>query len=286
MLKQLLGPLTVEQFLNDHFLRLPFARSAGAEHVAALGSWEVVLRLLADPTADVLVGREGVPWAGEHRDLPNQAGELLEAGYTIGIRHAERNDAGLRGLADEFEREFLGSVDVHLYCTPTGHPGFGWHYDAEEVFILQTQGTKEWLLRKNTVNPWPLVETIPRNMQYEREIMPVMTCTLAAGHWLYIPAGYWHRTQAGERSISISVGVSSPTGIDVLDFLRPLLRESLRWRQRLPAEGVAAIESAPATEECQARFQELGQDVAQLLSDPQIIERFWEQRRSRFQRSE
>src|SRR5204862_57834 len=131
-------------------------------------------------------------------------------------------------------------IDVHVYCAPGASPGFGWHYDAEDVFILQTVGSKEWWLRKNTVNPWPLVEALPADMRYPREIMPVLRCHLLAGDWLYIPAGYWHRTQAGEESISLSVGVLAATAVDVYDFLRREVLASLRWRKRLPVAGRAS----------------------------------------------
>src|SRR5947209_3055839 len=138
------------------------------------------------------------------------------------------------------DEHFLAPIDVHVYCTPAGQPGFGWHYDAEDVFVLQTAGRKEWSLRKNTVNPWPLAEALPADMRHEREIMPVLRCTLAAGDWLYIPAGYWHRTRAGEESVSLSVGVLSASALDVYDFLRRQLLSSLRWRQRLPPAGGAS----------------------------------------------
>jgi ribosomal protein L16 Arg81 hydroxylase len=77
-------------------------------------------------------------------------------------------------------------------------------------------------------------------MGHERELMPVPRCTLAAGDWLSIPAGYWHRTRALEESLSLSVGVLSATALDVYDALRRHLLSSLRWRQRLPAAGAAA----------------------------------------------
>src|SRR5262249_27039897 len=146
---------------------------------------------------------------------------LLAEGCTLGIRHAEKHDPGLARLAEGFRRDFASPVDVHLYCTPAGRPGFGWHYDAEDVFLLQTQGTKEWFLRKNTVNPWPLAEPPPADMRYRLELMPLLRVTLAAGDWVYIPCGYWHRTEAGsEESISLSVGVRSPSAVDVYDYLR------------------------------------------------------------------
>ncbi|MBX9681963.1 MAG: cupin domain-containing protein [Gemmataceae bacterium] len=111
-------------------------------------------------------------------------------------------------------------------------------------------------------------------MRYEREIMPLMRCTLAAGDWLYIPGGYWRRTQAAEvESISLSIGVLSPTGIDAFDFLRTKLLDSLQWRQRLPTAGEA---QAATDENLRQRFREifaaLAEDAAKTLSRDEFID--------------
>ena len=85
----------------------------------------------------------------------------------------------LKKLAAGFEDDFHAPANIHIYATPAGKYGFSWHYDAEEVFIMQTSGRKEYSLRKNTVHPWPLVETIPQDMGYSREIMPLMHVLLS-----------------------------------------------------------------------------------------------------------
>ena len=274
-LQQLLGDVPAASFLDQYYLKQPYARAGGCLDLTPLGGWAAVERLLAQPGADVLIGREGRQWDGPAPSSLAEARGLLAQGYSVGIRHAERHDLGLAGLADEFRRALHGPVDMHVYCTPAGQPGFGWHYDAEEVFLLQTHGSKEWWLRKNTVNPWPLVETIPPDLRYEREIMPLLRCTLREGDWLYVPSGYWHRSQAGEESISLSVGVTAATALDLYDFLRPRLLASLRWRQRLPPCGPAA---APREEDLAGNYQELfaglGQDLAVLLSREQTAEDF------------
>jgi ribosomal protein L16 Arg81 hydroxylase len=154
---------------------------------------------------------------------------------------------------------------------PGGAAGFGWHYDAEEVFVLQTEGTKHYRLRKNTVNPWPLVETLPDDMQFERESMPLLRCTLNAGDWLYIPTGYWHATQAESDSISLAVGVLAPAAIDALDLLRGQLRESLLWRQRLPTMGAASDLSPDKLRE---RYRDILRELAQDLSQKLVSEGF------------
>ncbi len=161
-------------------------------------------------------------------------------------------------------------MDVHLYSTPGESFGFGWHYDVEDVFILQLEGTKQYSLRKNTVNPWPVLENMPQDLRYERELMPMLQCELAAGDWLYIPHGYWHKADARSDSLSLAVGVMMPTALDFLDFARRRLVESIRWRQRLPM----LAEDDPQS---QAEFfAELGQELAALFSDPAFARQFWE----------
>lgn len=282
MLQRLLGNIAVAEFLRQHFHRLPFALAGGCRDFVGLADWPTTARMLQQPDLDVLIGRPEGRWPGTTIPTPDEARRLLAEGYTISIRHAEKHDAGIGEMAASFRRDFATPIDVQLFCTPANAPGFGWHYDPEDVFVLQTHGSKHWELRKNTVNPWPLIETIPQDMRYEREIMPLMRCTLAAGDWLYIPGGYWHRTQAAEvESISLSVGVLSPTGIDAFDFLRTKLLDSLQWRQRLPTAGDA---QAGTAEELRQRFREmfaaLAEDAAKALTRDEFIDSWIARQRS------
>ncbi|HQU43617.1 MAG TPA: cupin domain-containing protein [Pirellulales bacterium] len=200
---------------------------------------------------------------------------MFDDGYTVLVRHAERGHAEIAELAAGFERDFRAAVDVHIYCTPADQHGFGWHYDAEDVFILQTAGSKEYSLRKNTVNPWPLVEALPSDMRYEREIMPLSRCLLSAGDWLYLPHGYWHKAEAREASLSLAVGVMSPAALDVLDFLRQRLPDSVRWRQRLPVVGEASpLTAEELLEQHREMFAELGADLAEWLGNEQLVRGF------------
>ena len=92
-------------------------------------------------------------------------------------------------------------------------------------------------------------------------------CNLHPGDWLYVPGGHWHRTRAGEESVSLSVGVMPPTAVDVYDRLRRELLTDLRWRQRLPPAGEA---SGAAVDELVRRYREvlsdLGRDLAERLA--------------------
>jgi len=274
-LKTLLGERPANDFVREYYHRLPYSAAGLARSLCELGTWESLTAVLTHDEADVLVCRRNEQSAGPRPQTIAAARRLVDDGFTLLVRHAEKHDGRLASLAAAFERDFASPVNIHMYCTPGGQYGFGWHYDAEEVFIIQTTGRKEYSLRKNTVDPWPLEETLPADMHYEREIMPLMKCELAAGDWLYIPSGYWHMGQSRETAISLAIGVQPRTAVDVFDFLRPQLTQSLFWRQRLPVAGAAAERSDEALQTVyEELFVQLGDELKKLLADPRQAERF------------
>lgn len=278
-LQMLLGELTKRQFVEEYFHRLPFCLSEAGKPVCNFGTWEVMGDILVQNDVDVMVVRDGERYTGPSPSSMDQARELSEEGYTVLVRRAEKHHAGLADLAKSFSSDFAAAVNIHVYATPPGKYGFSWHYDAEDVFIMQTTGVKEYSLRKNTVNPWPLVETIPHDMRYERELTPLMRVLLKAGDWLYIPNGYWHRADARESeetAISLALGVMSPSAVDIFDYLRPQLLESLCWRQRLPVLGAArSVESREElVESYRPVFDQLADDLVKTLRDERFIADF------------
>jgi ribosomal protein L16 Arg81 hydroxylase len=279
------GDVPVSTFVGEYLHRLPFALTGSAHGMCEMGGWDALGTIVSAADADVMVLREGQPY-GELRPADVARARALSAqGYTIVVRHAERRHPGLAELARSFGETFGGPVDIQMLATPPGAAGFSWHYDAEDVFILQTAGEKDYGLRKNTVNPWPLEETLPADMQYERELMPLMRVSLKAGDLLYVPCGYWHKADAGnsrETAISLAVGVMSRTAMDVFDFLRRRLVDSLLWRQRLPIGGAAAASNRDELEGTYRElFARLGADIARTLNDPRLAAEYLDQATSR-----
>ncbi len=299
-LQTLLGDVPAAAFVAEYVHRQPFSRPGGAKGVCELGTWEVLGAILAgrgvglatcstkgasDPARadeevrntsppDVMVVRDGERVADRDPASEAEARALADDGCTILVRHAERHHAGLEELANGFARDFCADVNIHIYATPPGAHGFSWHYDAEDVFILQTAGAKEYSLRKNTVHPWPLEETIPADMRYPAEIMPLLRVLLQAGDWLYIPCGWWHKAQAAdakETAISLAIGVMSPAAISIYDALRPKLLESLLWRQRLPVAGEAADLSEDELRDAYREIlAQLADDLGKMLRDDRM----------------
>ena len=283
-IESLLGEIPKTKFVQEYFHRLPFSLAGAARSVCQLGSWEVLGEILGQDGVDVMVVRDGQQYAGTDPRTLEHAKTLSAEGYTILVRHAESHHEQLKKLAAGFEDDFHAPANIHSYATPAGKHGFSWHYDAEEVFIVQTTGRKEYSLRKNTVHPWPLVETIPQDMGYRREITPLMRVLLSAGDWLYIPCGYWHKAEAqesNETAISLALGVMSPSAMDVYDHLRPRLLGSLLWRQRLAAGGAAStLSSDELVSHYRELFEQLADDLAKTLRDEQFLHDFLARRES------
>jgi 50S ribosomal protein L16 3-hydroxylase len=268
MLPALLGYGDESTFFSEFFGQLPFAYR-GAAVLAEFSISENIDRLLQDAGADIFIGRQDIGvWKGEQPNTFAECSRIMSKGYTVGIRHLQTFDPASKKLASDFAATFCGEVDVHLYGTSASEKGFGWHYDAEDVFILQIEGSKEWFFRKNTVNPWPLIETLPMDMAYQREITPTMSCILHPNDWLYLPVGYWHSTRAIANSFSLSVGVNRKSCIDIYDHLRSRLLNDIRWRQRLPAD------SHERPEQLKKLFESLGEELLRLFSCGNEVQRF------------
>jgi ribosomal protein L16 Arg81 hydroxylase len=262
MFESWLGAISRAGFLREFYLHKPYSVAQGVSGVVSLLSWDVLWRVLPQCEAsDLLAVKDGRLWRGPDPQTDVEAMDLFKAGYSLVVRHAERHDADLAKLAAEFAFDFGALVVIQLYATPRQHTSFGWHYDAEEVFIVQTVGTKRYLLRENTIRPSPLLDAIPEDMQFEKETSPVMRCDLAPGDWLYVPSGFWHVARAEEDSLSISIGVAAPTAMDLFDELRKHFAESVLWRQRLSPTGPHAEFAAT-----------LSQEAARLLRDSALVE--------------
>ena len=214
MLRTWLDDTPLADFLAHALGRQPMARPSSARQAMPLFEWPTLDRILGAPRLDVLVVRQGREWAGAPPRGLEELRPLLQRGFGVVVRRAERHDAGLAGLARSFARDLPGRIQIQLFATPAGSQGFGWHYDAEEVFIVQTCGSKDYYFRRNTLDPEPVLGAQPDFGRVRDETSPTMTCTLEPGDWLYLPRGWWHVAKARCDSLSISLGVvpSRPAG--------------------------------------------------------------------------
>jgi 50S ribosomal protein L16 3-hydroxylase len=129
-----------------------------------------------------------------------------------------------------------------VYATPDGK-GTAPHFDQNVNFVLQLRGTKTWWLAPNTsvVNPTQrftigqpcdpelasyLEEELPKNMPEGEKVV------LEPGSLLFVPRGFWHRTEASGEALALNFTFSQPTWVDIFTLaLRSRLLLSPAWRE-------------------------------------------------------
>ncbi len=210
-LSELIQPLSWQEFALNYFSKAPFATPHSASKFQNFIDWEMLGEIVSSERSQSRLAKAGkMPTPAPTKlDLP-QVVQYYQNGWTLFIRNAERSHPKIASIAEEFFKFFGSPIDIQLYATPAEQQGFGWHYDLEEVFVLQTTGEKEFFLYKNTdSNPREFQPSMLN--QFEKRISgPEMRCNLRAGDWLYIPSGYWHKAQARSHSIHMSIGVMLP----------------------------------------------------------------------------
>lgn len=279
ILEALLGEVPLEQFLGKHFTRLPYSQPGSAKAFQNLLNWEVVSRIIHEDKSVLRVVKDGKMVSDYVKLSLDEVKKRHADGQTLLVRFAEKSDPKLKDLADDFSKSFRTEVDIQLYCTPEGHNAFGWHYDVEEVFIIQSQGSKHYTIRPNTIHPNPLVKSIPKDQGYESEkSTTAIQVTLEEGDWLYIPSGWWHRAETKKESMHISVGLMPRSAVDLLDAFPEYLAQNAFWRTRMP------VHLKFDTEDEEVKFYQdalgkLGTDLAKQFSDPEFLKFFLKRNR-------
>jgi 50S ribosomal protein L16 3-hydroxylase len=205
-LREWLAPATVAEFTRDQLGRVPVTRSGAACGATGALTWQTLDRVLAlSERPDVTV-----TCRGRALDLPpprslEEARGMMAQGLGFVVGGAERHDAELGALGRELTRELPGEAEIKIFVTPADTHGLGWHYDFEEVFIVQTAGVKDYYFRQNTVDRATPAGAQPDFNACRHETTPLATVRLAAGDWLYLPARWWHVAKCVEDSLSVSL---------------------------------------------------------------------------------
>jgi bifunctional lysine-specific demethylase and histidyl-hydroxylase MINA len=248
-LAHLLAPISVEQFMERYWGRMPLVVQRHApELFAALpdsdefdfllhsltnpqGGWFSVVRDVARPPADALLTQEGLLNLSE---VYAAYGE----GHSLLINQVQRRHRATGLLCREIEAE-LSDLGVALarhiggngYLSPPHSQGFSIHYDPHDVFILQLEGRKHWRIYGRHV-PFP---TIPPPAPVPTEVAgkPRQEFILSPGELAYIPRGFLHEAHTSDsRSLHLTLSVETVTW---LDLLSEMMVNDERFRRDLPS---------------------------------------------------
>jgi hypothetical protein len=159
----------------------------------------------------------------------------LRDGATLVLDSVDELHTPVTRLAESLERVFRVRIQVNAYAGWRTSHGFDLHWDDHDVFILQIAGRKDWKIYGMT-RKYPLAKDVVSTV--ERPQTPIWEGRLEDGDLLYIPRGWWHvATPLDEPTLHLTVGVSNPTGVDLLAWFVDRLRASEHVRQDLPLFG-------------------------------------------------
>lgn len=239
-LESLLDPIPPDQFFRENWAtRAVVVRGQDSNRFRSLFSWDQLNHLLnfhrlrfGEEIRLAAIGRKIV-------DKPETAEEWIkycQDGYTLIINQLQARVPEIAALASTIERETGHRSQVNMYCSWPEQQGFDQHHDDHEVFILQVEGTKRWVVSEETYK-YPLDKynnvTVDTG---EPKGPPYVETELRPGDVLYIPRGHWHYAVAGgnEPSLHLTLGVTCRTGVYWLKWLADELMDKVEWRRNLP----------------------------------------------------
>jgi hypothetical protein len=136
-------------------------------------------------------------------------------GATLVLQALHRTWEPVSDFSSRLSTELGHPVQANAYITPPQNRGFDDHYDVHDVFVLQIEGTKRWIIHE-PVHTDPLRDqpwTDRRSAVAEAAKGEAYIDTvLEPGDVLYLPRGWLHAAQAqGEVSIHLTLGIHSWT---------------------------------------------------------------------------
>ncbi|WP_419703787.1 JmjC domain-containing protein [Promicromonospora sp. NFX87] len=159
--------------------------------------------------------------------IPTRVIEHFKTGATITWSSLNHYLPHIRQLTRGLSEAFGTRSDAVGFVTPAGRRGFKPHRDSVDVFVIQTEGTKDWLLwnpslQRDGVADWYSLEELGE---------PDHRITLQPGDVLYLPFGTPHCASATETtSVHLSLMVKSRRWRDILvDLVTEAVSSDLRF---------------------------------------------------------
>ncbi len=163
-------------------------------------------------------------------------------GATLVLQALHRTWEPIADFSARLSGELGHPIQANAYITPPQNRGFDDHYDVHDVFVLQIEGTKRWIIHE-PVHADPLRDqpwTDRRSMVAEAAKGEAYIDTvLEPGDALYLPRGWLHAAQAqGEVSIHLTLGIHNWTRYALAEQLAQsalaALRDDPEMRATLP----------------------------------------------------
>lgn len=232
----LIHPLSLEDFMTQVWPE-GFLHSTGPS--------ERLSELVQHPdfaNIESLVKAQGIRDIRADFTKEKRASMMVGAEKAIELYHQSDCTIYTRGIANEVTNSWKQTLDsalglipgraqVNAFASKAG-PGLPWHWDAQEIFVVQVKGKKRWHVAANKDVNWPTMggragSEMHGNLRFQTNDMgkPIEeptqweTVDLEPGSVMFLPRGYWHTTENTEDSIHLVLQVNLMNWRDVFTYV-------------------------------------------------------------------
>lgn len=195
--------------------------------------------VVADPARATMLARQNVPIVKTDRLRLNWTSPGAETHFfdTLSETPAARRKAYLKrhvrafrsicvdgvpgvmtSFFDQVESLYDTSALPVVFSASEGKRVIDCHYDFDPTLIIQTEGTKEWVLYEPVVRhatQTAYIPTVP-----ELKATAAKTVTLTPGDVMILPRGFAHETRAlSKSSTHLAIVFKVPSEVEVLNYL-------------------------------------------------------------------
>jgi ribosomal protein L16 Arg81 hydroxylase len=232
-----ISPMSPDEFLAEQRGKAPvYFPGTPAKYADLLNTQdlaEVLSRLVVSPGIVRIRRPDGgvpaedfltpiVPIVGSHRQVirAQSVEKQLKDGATLTLENCESHFANVHAMCSMLSEVFLVRVYAFLFLVYEPERPCGIHWDNYDMFICQVAGCKKWPIYKPVYRSPVLFD--PRRSHYDEPSSELMQeFRLEPGDALYVPRGWPHDpVGVGGASLHIAFAITTPTGIDLLDWIR------------------------------------------------------------------
>jgi len=206
--------ISYEEFLRDYWQKKPLLfRQAfpdinspvSAEELAGLACVDGINSRLIFESPEY--SPEGRAWSVRHGPFDeNDFAHLPENGWSLLVSDVEKHVPDARELIDAFR--FIPDWRIDDLMISFAPPGssVGAHVDAYDVFLLQLQGTRHWMISES----FDSTELPNTDMRILKQFTAEQSWDLQAGDMLYLPPNVAHHGIAKNDCMTASIGFRAP----------------------------------------------------------------------------
>lgn len=206
--------ISYEIFLRDYWQKKPLLfRQAfpglqsplSADELAGLSCVDGIHSRLIFESAEY--SPNGRAWSVHHGPFDeNDFAQLPENGWSLLVSDVEKHVPAARELIDAFR--FIPDWRIDDLMISYAPPGasVGAHVDAYDVFLLQLQGTRHWMISES----FDKTELPDTDMRILKNFDAEQSWDLQAGDMLYLPPNVAHHGVAKLDCMTASIGFRAP----------------------------------------------------------------------------